>query len=216
MQPTIVYCFDAYCPWCYGFSNIIKKLWTDFSASFDFEVLSGGMILPKQPLPLNVTVTYFQETYKKVEELTGVIFGEDYLWHIRNPLESDWYPNSEKPAIALCIFKEYYPEKNIEFAISLQYALFREGRDLCDDEAYRHLLVQYKIPEKAFYEKLHEESFKEKAFDEFATVKHLKVTGFPCVFLQLSPSKYYMLSNGYTNYTTLDQKIKLIMNENNL
>ncbi len=200
MQPTIIYCFDAYCPWGFGFGPVIKKIWRDFRLSFNFEVLSGGMILPEQPVHINATASYYQETYKKVEELAAVKFGEDFLWHIKNPLESDWYPNSEKPAIALCIFKEYYPEKNIEFATALQYALFLEGRDLCDDEAYRHLLVQYNIPEQTFYEKLHTEAYKEKAYYEFAIVKHLKVTGFPCVFMQLSGSKYYLISNGYRDY----------------
>ena len=58
------------------------------------------------------------------------------------------------PAIALCIFKEYSPGKAVEIAADLQYALYYEGRDLTDKEAYRHLLPNYNIPEEAFYAKL--------------------------------------------------------------
>ncbi|MFX5956882.1 hypothetical protein ABTF01_21030, partial [Acinetobacter baumannii] len=84
--------------------------------------------------------------------------------HINNPELSDWYPNSEKPAIALCIFKEIYPDKQVQFAGDLQYALHFEGRDLTDNESYRHLLEKYSIQPEMFYEKLSSELYKEQAY----------------------------------------------------
>ena len=98
----------------------MTKIAAEYSGLFPFEVLSGGMILPEEPRPISVTAGYIRDAYKKVEEYTGIKFGEDYLWHIFNPEESDWFLNSEKPAIALCIFKEYYPEMQVQFAASLQ------------------------------------------------------------------------------------------------
>ena len=203
MSPTLYYCYDAYCGWCYGFSPVIRRLFEEYRQTVAFEVLSGGMILPEKPQPVKVMADYILSSYKTVEERTGIRFGEDWLWHIRNPEESDWYPNSEKPAIAMCVFKEYYPDLAVLFAGELQYALHYEGRDLTDDEAYRHLLEKYQIPEKEFYGKLHNPAYKEKAYDEFALVKQLRVTGFPTVFLQVSESKFYLLTQGYTDYLTL-------------
>ena len=160
MELTVFYCYDAYCGWCYGFSPVIQKIAAEFKDRIFFEVLSGGMIITEGPRPISATAGYIQKAYKTVEETTGITFGNDYLWHIFHPDESDWFPSSEKPAIALCVFKEYYPDKQVEFASSLQYALHQEGRDLCDDEAYRHLLEQYAIPEKEFYSKLHSPLYK--------------------------------------------------------
>jgi putative protein-disulfide isomerase len=140
MKPTLIYCYDAYCGWCYGFSQVIKKIHSEYKSQVETEVLSGGMILPDEPVHIGATAGYISKAYKNVEELTGIKFGEDYLWHINHPDASDWYPNSEKPAIALCIFKEYFPEQQVSFASDMQYALQYEGRDLTDDEAYRHLL----------------------------------------------------------------------------
>ncbi|MFI2757184.1 hypothetical protein, partial [Streptococcus suis] len=88
-------------------------------------------------------------------------------WHINNPDLSDWYPNSEKPAIALCIFKEIYPDQQVQFAGDLQYALHFEGRDLTDNESYRHLLEKYSIQPEMFYEKMSSEPYKEQAYYEF-------------------------------------------------
>jgi putative protein-disulfide isomerase len=213
MMPTLYYCYDAYCGWCYGFSPVISKLFVEYRAVIAFEVLSGGMILPPEPQPVGVMAGYILQAYKTVEERTGIRFGEDWLWHIRNPEESDWYPSSEKPAIAMCVFREYHPEGCVPFSAELQYALHYEGRDLTDDEAYRHLLVKYGIPEAEFYQKLRDPFYAEKAQEEFALVKQLKVTGFPTVFLQVSDTKFYLLARGYTEYAELKKNLDQVLSD---
>ncbi|MDF2190988.1 DsbA family protein [Paraflavitalea sp. CAU 1676] len=210
---TIYYCYDAYCGWCYGFSPVIKKIAEEYKDKFFFEVLSGGMIISEQPHPIGAMAGYIRQAYKVVEERTGIRFGSDFLWHINNPDDSDWFPDSEKPAIAMCIFKELYPDRQVEFAADLQYALNYEGRDLCDDEAYRHLLEKYQIPAEEFYKSLHSEAYKEKAYYEFALCKQLQVTGFPAVLLQASPSKFYLLGRGFTEYDDLKARVENVLAE---
>jgi putative protein-disulfide isomerase len=207
----IIYCFDAYCGWCYGFTSQMKKLVSDYAGSFHFEVLSGGMILPEKPVHIRQTAGYINKSYRRVEEVSGVKFGEDYLWHIKHPEESDWYPHSEKPAIALIVFKEYHPAKQVEIASDIQSALHAEGRDLCDDEAYRHLLQRYKIPETEFYNKLHDPSYKESAYGEFEMVKRLQVTGYPTVLVQANENKFYLLARGYTAFETMKERLETIL-----
>lgn len=207
MKPILFYCYDAYCGWCYGFSPVIKKI-TETFPDLQTEVLSGGMILPEKPVSIAATAGYIQKAYKTVEEYTGIRFGEDYLWHINNPEESDWFPNSEKPAIALCIFKEFYPARQVEFASDLQYALHYEGRDLTDNAAYEHLLEKYSINKELFYSRLASETYKDRAAYEFALVKQLQVNGYPCVLLQVEESKFHLLARGYTDYETLEGRLK--------
>ena len=213
---SLIYCYDAYCGWCYGFSPVMNKLAIEYSGLFDIEVLSGGMILPESPLPISVTSTYIQKAYRTVEERTGIKFGEDYLWHIFNPDKSDWFPHSEKPAIALCVFKEYFPEMQVPFASDLQFALHYEGRDLCDDEAYRHLVSKYRLPQDEFYNRLRSDEYKQKAYYDFALVKQLQVTGFPTVLLQASESKFYLIARGYTDYNRLVENVERCLNEINI
>lgn len=210
MKPILFYCYDAYCGWCYGFSSVMKKIAAE-NPGLQIDVLSGGMILPETPVHISATAGYIQKAYKTVEEYTGVEFGPDYLWHINHPDLSDWYPHSEKPAIALCIFKEIYPEKQVEFAGDLQYALHFEGRDLTDDEAYRHLLEKYSIRPELFYEKLHSETYKDQAYYEFSLVKQLQVTGFPCVLMQVTESKFHLLARGYTSYEDMKQRLAAVL-----
>jgi putative protein-disulfide isomerase len=185
----------------------MKKINSEYKSKLEIEVLSGGMILPEEPVHIGATAGYISKAYKNVEELTGIKFGEDYLWHINHPDISDWYPNSEKPAIALCIFKEYFPDQQVNFAADLQYALHYEGRDLTDDEAYRNILEKYNFPAEDFYGMLHEEQYKEQAHYEFALCKQLQVTGYPAVLLQKNETKFLLLARGYTDYETLCKRL---------
>jgi len=181
MKPVIYYCYDAYCGWCFGFSPVISRIAETYRGQKDFETLSGGMI------------------------------GEDYLWHIRNPELSDWFPHSEKAAIALSIFKEYLPERSIECAAALQTAMHVEGRDLTDDEAYRHLLEPWGIPEDDFYAKLKDDIYLEKARYDMELVRQLRVNSFPAVLMQTGELKFYLLAKGYTDQETLTQRIEDIL-----
>lgn len=209
--PVLIYCYDAYCGWCFGFSPVINKIADQFRDKVDLEVLSGGMILPERPVHINKTAGYIAKAYLNVEKLTGVKFGNDYLWHINNPEESDWHPSSEKPAIAMCIFKEYYPKRVVEFAADLQYSLHFEGRDLTDDNAYVHLLEKYSIKPEIFYEKLGSEPYKEMAYYEFSVVKQLNVTGYPSVFVQTGELKFHMVARGFTEYEILKERIEKLL-----
>jgi putative protein-disulfide isomerase len=216
MKPKIIYCYDAYCGWCYGFGPVIKELWLKHREQFDFETISGGMIPVEDTKHIGHIAQYIQGAYQTVEQTTGVKFGKDYLWHIFNPDESDWYPNSEMAAIAMAIFRESYPDQTIAFAADLQYALYEEGRDLTDKEAYRHLLEQYNIDTEVFYQKLGSEAYKEKAYYDFSLIQQLKVNGFPTVFLQLDDAKLYMISRGFSTLEAVEQRMNKILAENNI
>ena len=206
----LIYCYDAYCGWCYGFSPVIKKISEKYRGIINIEVLSGGMIISGQPKHINATAAYLADDYKRIESYTGSKFGSDYLWHIHNPDESDWFPDSGKPAIAMCIFKELFPTLQVVFASELQNALFAEGRDLCDNEAYRHLLEKYHIDTEDFYIKLSSKEYGDKASYEFALVKQLQVSAFPVVLFQESATRFHLVTRGYMDFETIDDRIKTI------
>ena len=209
----LIYCYDAYCGWCYGFSPVLKKIAEQYKDQIDIEVLSGGMLIGEEVMPIEKIGPYIQTAYKEVEQLTGIKFGEDFLWHINNYEKSDWVMNSEKPAIALCVFKDYFPDDSLLFAASLQYALNFEGRDLDDDESYRHLLVEYNLPEIEFYSKLKSKEFKTQAYYEFEVCRHLKVSGFPQVFIQETDTRFKILSTGFSDYDTINARIQKALKE---
>lgn len=214
-KPTLIYCYDAYCGWCYGFSSVIRKVAEQFSDQVQVEVLSGGMIIEDRVQPIEAIASYIESAYPRVEELTGAKFGEEYLWHIRNPQLSDWVMNSEKPAVALSILKTYFPDQQAKLASDIQFLMYGEGRDLCDDEAYRALVTAYGLDADQFIRQLHEAGFLEQARYEFALCKQLQVTGFPALLLQENESRFHLLSRGFTDYETLSERLRRALVEIN-
>ena len=210
-KPVLIYCYDAYCGWCYGFSPVIRRLAVENKSIMHAEVLSGGMILPAHPRHISAMAPFIRQAYRTVEERTGISFGKDYLWHVVNEDESDWYPDSLIPAIAMCVFKEYRSDLQVEFAADMQYGHHYEGRDLTDHEAYRHLLEKYEIDSEEFYSRIKQPEYEEKARYEFALVKQLQVTGFPTVLVQASESKFYLIARGYTDYENLNDNLQKVL-----
>ena len=59
-----------------------------------------------------------------------------------------------------------------------------------------------------FFDKLNSEAYKEKAKYEFALVKQLQVSGYPCVLLQESETKFHLLARGYTPFEDLKARLE--------
>lgn len=212
-QLKLIYCYDALCGWCYGFSPVIQKIALDFKEVLTVEVLSGGMILEEPPRPIIQMASYIQSAYKLVEEHTSIQFGSGFLNHIFTPEESSLFLHSEKPAIALSILKEYLPGKDVEIAAAIQYLLNFQGLDLTLDTSYQTLLERFSIPADDFYTKLHSHEYRDKAYYEFQLVKQLRVTSFPQVLLQVDDAKFYLVAKGYTDYTIIKTTLDAILKE---
>ncbi|HSB94580.1 MAG TPA: hypothetical protein VLC28_15765, partial [Flavitalea sp.] len=88
-----------------------------------------------------------------------------------------------------------------------------EGRDLCDDEAYRHLLEKYELPIEEFYGRMKAEEYHDKATYDFSLCQQLKVSGFPTMFMQVTDTKLYQLSRGYLDFDSLHSTIEKIRAE---
>jgi putative protein-disulfide isomerase len=207
-RPLLIYCFDALCGWCFGFSPVITALEKTFANRVDFDVLCGGMIPKDNAQPIEELAAYVSQAYKNVEALSGVTFGEDYLWHMFNPDKSDWLLHSETAAIAFAVLKEAHPGRAVELAAAFQHAHMVQGRDLTDGEAYRHLLPVFGMDAETFYTRLGSAEYREKAQYDFALVKQLQVTGYPTLLLQVSPAKFVLLARGYTPLETVGERLE--------
>ncbi len=206
----VIYVYDALCGWCYGFSKVIHSFYENHQAEFTFEVLSGGMMTGDRVGTIDQIAPFIKTAYRTVEETTGIKFGEPYLKHLE---AGTMILNSEKPAIALSVFKSYFPEKAIPFAHDLQDAMYFEGRDANEDDLYRYLAVNFGIDPDDFEEKMTQESFLDAARYDFSLAKQLQVTGFPAVLVEAGKSSFYLIAKGYTDIDTLELRMENVLKE---
>jgi len=204
----INYAYDPLCGWCYGFSPVIRQLHEKYHHQLTFNVLSGGMVVGERVGKLGEMADYIEQSIPRLEQMTGVSFGEKYYANIlRNP---NYIANSEKPCVALTVFKSEQPEKAIYFISDLQKMIFFEGLDPSQTENYRALIDSYGIDFEEFSQKLESEEMRYATYQEFGFVQQVGVKGFPTTFL-VKENQGYLLAHGYATFEKIDAAVQQIL-----
>ncbi|NML37580.1 DsbA family protein [Chitinophaga sp. G-6-1-13] len=206
-----IYVYDPLCGWCYGFTPVVMQFQQLHSGAMEFDILSGGMIVGDNRHPFSTMAAYIQREHTNVEEMTGVKFGNAFLEKL---LPSEEMMDSEKPSIALTVFKAYQPENAISFAHDMQHALNYDGLSLNLDTTYRKLVRKYSLPEDEFIDRLHNEHLRYETNQEFQLVQNWGITGFPAAILDTG-KQLYLCARGYTPLDRLQQTVDNIIEESN-
>ncbi|AKD02553.1 DsbA family protein [Pontibacter korlensis] len=205
-KQKIYYVQDALCGWCYGMSPVIARLFEEKSEEFDFEVLSGGMIRGSNVRPISGMADYIRQVEPRLKEITGVKLTDIYHRAILD--EGTYITNSEPPAVAMAILKEQFPEQQVPLASAIQRQHFVEGKDMNEVETYMSLVRAFNADEEDFKRKFNDDTYLEKARQEFKLVEEWGINGFPAMVCQAG-EKLYLVARGYQPYeqliATLDQ-----------
>lgn len=200
-KPRIIYVQDAMCGWCYAFGRVMDEMQLKHSDFFDFIAVSGGLIVGDAIAPIGNMKEFLKDAMPKVEEYSGVKFGEKYLQLVE---EGSYVNNSIKPAIALSAFKSILPFRSIEFAHDVQYEHFYNGRDLNEREVYMELAANYEVNAQDLINRMNSEQFQKITADEFDHVKKIGITSYPCV-LGETEKGIYLLTKGYIHEGEMDK-----------
>lgn len=207
----LIYIYDPLCGWCYGFTPVIQQLQERDNGNMEFNILSGGMITGDNRHPFSSMATYIQREHTNVEAMTGVKFGQAFLEKL---LPSEEIMDSEKPSIALTVFKQYQPENAITFAHDMQVALNYNGQSLNNDSTYRTLIKKFSLPEDEFISRLHDEHYRYETNQEFQLIQNWGITGYPAAILDTG-KQLYLCARGFTTLDKLEETIENILRENN-
>lgn len=193
-KPAFFYFYDALCGWCYGFSPVIQKLYQQFGDEIDFEVISGGMVTGDRVGRIGEIAGYIKDAYKTVEQRTGVVFGEAFL--DGTLAEGRAVFTSVPSAIAMAIVKATKPELQVEFAHSLQSAIYQDGIPPADLEAYVPYAENIGITQAEFLPKMKDLVYRKLAEQEFQIATQVGVRGFPTCFMKTG-DQFHLVTTGY-------------------
>ena len=209
MKYKITYHYDALCGWCYGFSNVMEKIFQKYRSDFEFDVISGGLFKEERVGYINDIAPYIKSgAYKNVEERTGVLFGKQFLKEaITN---NNIYLDSLPPAIALAMVKKLYPKKKMEYAHELLKAFYFEGRSTDDWTVYKDIAKKLNISIKDFAFEIKKLEYLEDAKNEFNLSSASDANGFPSLTLTAGLQNI-VLSNGYVDFEVIDEKLTQII-----
>ncbi|RUA33463.1 MAG: DsbA family protein [Bacteroidetes bacterium] len=208
-KAKLLYFYDPLCGWCFGFSPVIKKLEHEFQEQIDFEAISGGMVLGERVKPLSEMKDYLKEAMPRLEEMTGVKFGDPYLEILE---EGSLMLNSELPCIAMTVYKSMSNKSSIEFASALQSTLYEKGINLNEKENYQGLVENFDLPWEVFKTKMQDVAYKEKTYQEFQIGQQMGIGGFPSVVLSVG-NQGYLIARGYRPESEMKAVIEEVLSK---
>lgn len=188
MKHKLIYCYDALCGWCYGFSPSLQFFVERHQAELEVEVLSGGMITGDRIGPIGTVASYIHWAYKEVEQRTGVTFGHAFL---NDTLKTGTATFTSIPAaIAMCVFKAQLPNRQLSYATRLQQGIYYDGIHPTDFAAYEKMAKEKGWEGEDFQGLMRDERYEAQAQQSFQRVKAMGVSGFPTLLLQKGETLY--------------------------
>src|SRR5574343_503877 len=115
-KEKIIYVYDPMCGWCFGFGKVMGEFFEEYKDSFEFDVMSGGMVVGAREGEVGDFADYILGAYKRVEDYSGMTFGEPYLAQLRT---KKLWVSSVKPSIALEVFKSFNTKDVVHFSHDL-------------------------------------------------------------------------------------------------
>jgi len=129
-EPRVVYVFDAYCGWCYGFDPAVLVFWEANRDRVAFDVVSGGLFTGARRPTLG-SLGFIREANERVSRLTGVTFGPAF-----DALLDDGrlVLDSERAAAGFAALRAQAPERAVPLAAALQRRFYVDGESLSDPD----------------------------------------------------------------------------------
>lgn len=210
MDHEIFYLYDPLCGWCYGFSPVIRDWHSQIGSEIPFTVLAGGMVVGERVGPVGKVAPYIKTAFKRVEELSGVRFGADFLEMMNNGGSTIF--DSEPPSRAGFILKDNFPDAAVEIAHDVQDIIYKYGLDPNLATSYHQLANKLGMTSTDFDTHFESLDYRLAIRDEFALVGQFGVSGFPTVVYRFK-DQYFLVSNGFTTLDVLVNTLQAIRKE---
>lgn len=204
---SLIYVWDAYCGWCYGFSESIRTLHENHP-ELPLTLVSGGLFVGDRSVPIK-EYPYIPETNKRISQLTGVVYGEAYLELLAN---GTFVMDSEFAAIGFSALRSIAPERAVYFASAMQHAFYYEGKSLSDLETYREIAIAHNLNPELVIERMQEKDTINDAYADFSNVQQLNITSYPTLLLKKG-EEYYSLGGGTMTAEKLEARLNEILDK---
>jgi putative protein-disulfide isomerase len=200
----LIYVFDAYCGWCYGFGPTVDEL-VRRHPDLDIEVVSGGLFTGPRRVPIR-EFGYVQGANAKISELTGVRFGGGYDDLIA---DGSFVMDSEAAARGLAALRQFAPERSVELASALQHAFYLDGRSLSDPATYRIVAEAAGLDPDAVAAAFAAPEAAAAAQRDFARSAALGVESYPTL-LAVDGNHHAVLAVGRADVEQIEQRLSVL------
>lgn len=174
-KPTVVYVFDAYCGWCWGFARRVSEFAVANRDRVSFTAVSGGLFTGNRVVPIS-SLTHVSEANTRITQLTGAAFGEGF----KKLLDEGFFEmNSSHAGAAMAALKLQAPERAVHWAHQLQEAFYQYGLSLSEPSTIAAIASRNGLDEFKVLHALADGSAQSQAEADFALARKLGVSSYP-------------------------------------
>jgi putative protein-disulfide isomerase len=196
----LVYVFDAYCGWSYGFTPTLDEL-VRRRPGLEVDVVSGGLFTGARRVPIR-EFGYVQGANAKITELTGVAFGPGYE---RLIADGSFVMDSEDAARGMAAVRQVVPGRAVDLAATLQHAFYVDGLSLSDPATYRTVAAAAGVDPDAVVDAFTAPA-SAAAQEDFARAGGLGVHSFPTL-LAVDGDRQKVIAVGHATADQVDRRL---------
>lgn len=202
---SLIYVWDAYCGWCYGFSKGLREFSSNHP-ELPVQVISGGLFIGQGTQPIR-NYPHIPEANNRISRLTGAEFGDAY-----NDLLSDgnFILDSKAAAIGYAALREVAPDKSLQFASQLQHAFYYNGESLSDIKTFKRIAESEDLDIERVVRLIEDEKTADQVEKEFLSVAELGVHSYPTLLLKKG-QEILPLGGGAMTAHKLEERFKNII-----
>lgn len=205
---AVVYVMDAYCGWCWGFSQRMKEFEEANRHRVAFTAISGGLFLGERAAAM-AHYPHIAQANERISEMTGAIFGEPYQALLQ---EGKRVMDSQGAAEGLAALRAQAPERAIHFAHALQAAFYGQGLSLSEPTTIAGIACANGLDEAAVLRDLTGGAATAQAHADFALARQLGVASYPTL-LYVNAGRIYPLPATGTALSVLNQHLDVLLAE---
>lgn len=184
MSPTrLVYVFDAYCGWCFGFGPALHEFATAHVGQVKIEMVSGGLFVGQPLAPLR-SMPYVARANERIAQLTGARFGDGYRRLVE---DGSFVMDSGAAAVGFAALRAEAPAQVApDLAAAMQRAFYVDGLSLSDPETYVRISRSHHLDDAAVIARLDTPATVAAAKADFERSRSLGVSAFPTLLVPTS------------------------------
>lgn len=206
---SLVYISDAYCGWCYGFSESIYTFYKKHP-EIDIEVISGGLFVGDHSLPIN-QYPHIAQANERIAQMTGAVFGKKYQELLKN---GTFVLDSQDAAVGMAALKAVDNTRSVEYIHAMQEAFYKDAKSLSEDNTFIEIAKNLGLDTNLVQENLNDEASLKSAYNDFLNTQKLGVEGFPTLLFK-QEDKYMYLGGANLTPQDIELKINQILAQNN-
>ncbi len=206
-KAQIKYVGDPMCPWCWGFSPIVKNLMQQYEDHFDFSLVVGGLRVADKAMTITEeSREYIRDHWECAGLETGQPFDLDFLD------EMDFTYDTEPACRAVVAMRKISPSRAFDFERRLQTAFYTQRVDPTTYTTFEQIAVSMGINARQFHELYHSPSIREETWSDFEFFRSTGERALPLMILERDAERK-ILARGFTRLAPIQKSIETYLEE---